>query len=226
MQMLFDSCIDPSEFRSAQAAVLLSHWNLDTRSGPRRMETVWLCIAIQYSRTIGAHRYEENSDTKLDEMAETPSKNSLKRLWWCCIIQDRSISLHFRRSVQIDQRDFDFSRRTVLGHADLSDEIDHSEVYSSIVKCHSITTLELHLRLWQSAISLLPLFFSSYDHGRRNQDSHHTTAELEEYDGFLQQWAAEASEGGEHQPSHVERSDSADHDIMSTFYDQAWLHYQ
>lgn len=177
--MLFDSSIDPCELRSARAAVLLSHWNPDICPGPRRMETVWLCIAIQHSKTIGAHRYEESPITEPNEITNEPSQNSLKRLWWCCIIRDRSISIYLRRNVQIDQRDFDFSSRRVLGHPDLSDEINHSKVYSSVSKRYSITILELHLRLWQRTISLVPLLFS-YDHWRHSQDSHEITTRLEE----------------------------------------------
>lgn len=81
-------------------------------------------------------------------MAESPQastrerklQNTLKRLWWCCFICDRVMSLTLRRNVKI--ANFNAMDSHVLGGNDLADEIHNSDVYDSSSKLFLAGILE------------------------------------------------------------------------------------
>ncbi|KAF4121751.1 Fungal specific transcription factor domain, partial [Geosmithia morbida] len=56
-------------------------------------------------------------------------QNTLKRLWWCCIIRGRTLGLLMRRPVQIMRAHFDFDENPTLELVGLADEFDKSRLY-------------------------------------------------------------------------------------------------
>lgn len=224
--MLFEFDTDPSELRSAQAALLLSHWSPDACPGQRRMDTVWLCIAIQYWKTILADGCDEYLDIESADADGTPSQNGLKRLWWCCIIRDRTISLYLRRNIQIDERDLCPVSQPTVAYADLADEIDHSQVYSSILKRDLVEVLGMHLKLYIGTTPLFSLLYPSLDVSKMSRVSCTSHASLEEYHRSLQRWADSALETSDKIWRGRGKIDDTDYDIISTFIDQAWLYYK
>ncbi|KAH8896922.1 hypothetical protein GQ53DRAFT_713747 [Thozetella sp. PMI_491] len=104
--MLFISCptlfsvlpqID--DIASAQGALMLTYHAPTTKS---TINSYWLSIAILHARKAGASQYS----TLVDDTVE---RKSMKRLWWCCILRDRIMSLGLRRQLQIDPAEFDFT---------------------------------------------------------------------------------------------------------------------
>jgi hypothetical protein len=68
------------------------------------------------------------------EPIEYKKQNAMKRLWWCCVIRDRLISLGMRRSIQISRAHFDVDANSGLAFPDLEDEMERSKVYNSETK--------------------------------------------------------------------------------------------
>lgn len=60
--------------------------------------------------------------------------NTLKRLWWCCIVCDRLLPLTSRQNIKITKANFNFSGCPPLGSADLAEESYNSDVYDSTTK--------------------------------------------------------------------------------------------
>lgn len=226
--MLFDAQTDPNTLNVAQAALLLSYWNPHDCPGQPRMDTVWLCIAIQHSKAVHADRYDCFKDTELIEDVDRTRQNSLKRLWWCCVIRDRTMSLCLRRHTQIDPHDFNPLTRSVLAYSDLSDDIDHSKFYSPTSKRNSVAALELLLTLCKHMTLLLPLIFSSCVISQMKIASppHDVAIDLENQETLLQDWAEMAVKAeGKFQQNHG-KDDDVHRDVISAFFDQTWLYYQ
>ncbi|KAL2206914.1 hypothetical protein CC79DRAFT_1358695 [Sarocladium strictum] len=106
----------------AQASLLLSFWTPPGRQ-PTGVtpNTSWLVNAVQYAYAHHAHLYQR---------WKTPSKDShdlrlWKRIWWCCIIRDRSLSLGLRRAPQITRHNFDFQNSEPLRWDDLYPRKNH-----------------------------------------------------------------------------------------------------
>ncbi len=92
-----------------------------------KINTFWLGIAIQFAKDAGAHRYYSRENLDPDK------RNKLKRLWWCCILRDRIISLGVRRPLQVSPADF-VSHQPPLSVHDLQSEVGRSKVYSPNTK--------------------------------------------------------------------------------------------
>ncbi|KAF5646956.1 n-terminal binuclear Zn cluster-containing protein [Fusarium tjaetaba] len=91
-KLLYVFDIEPSTVDLARGALLLTFLPVSLGSDHPTPNSVWLTRAIKYAESLGASHaeYIGGADT-----------GSLKRLWWCCILRDRSISLGQRRCVQI-----------------------------------------------------------------------------------------------------------------------------
>lgn len=154
-QMLYNYSSTENHLLLSQAALLLTHGCPDVIPDQGKpTNTAWLQVAIGHARAISADAYDdansEEGETTRDEEVYHDSL-CLKRLWWCCIIRDRIITLCFRQPIQICQADFDFVKKNPLGLADLKGDMDGVEAYSVQSKnvIVSITTLlaELCVRL-------------------------------------------------------------------------------
>lgn len=102
----------------SQAALLLSFWYPMSGTGPQKPNSLWLSIAIHHARCLGADEAWEHRDVP----AQSEESHLLRRLWWCCVIRDRVVSLGFRQRLQITRVP------PVLLLSDFENEINHSEV--------------------------------------------------------------------------------------------------
>ncbi|KAF6520637.1 hypothetical protein HZS61_014895 [Fusarium oxysporum f. sp. conglutinans] len=147
--LLYDFSVEKSCIAIAQASLLLAHTHLIPRciAGNKPLGSIWLGIAISYARVAKAHCYSSLRPNKDTEVAKVQKlRNTLKRLWWCCIICDRLLPLTSRQSIKITPSNFSFSC-SKLGSADLCDELYNSDVYDS-------TTKTLHAELLSRLVDL------------------------------------------------------------------------
>ncbi|KAL4948931.1 fungal-specific transcription factor domain-containing protein [Aspergillus filifer] len=143
---LYESGIEKDRLVISQACLLLTYYTTDAE---RSSNSRWLRIAIRYAKKERAHLYGQlpEGPTVLGVGRET---SDLKRLWWCCMIRDRIISLGMRRPIQITPDDFDH-HQPGLSFQDLEDECLSSEVYPPEAKvalcrvlaslCHLVVTV-------------------------------------------------------------------------------------
>ncbi|KAF5640803.1 fungal specific transcription factor factor domain protein [Fusarium sp. NRRL 52700] len=135
-KMLFDFNVELSPLVLSQVALLLSFWYPDSKTGPEMPNTLWLSIAIHHARCLGAH------EAWRDQYSSTQSDKSqlLRRLWWCCVIRDRVLSLGLRRRLQIAKVP------PVLLPSDFENEIKQSEVIHPENKRRLV---RIHIRLME-----------------------------------------------------------------------------
>lgn len=119
--------------------------------------TVWLSIAIQNAKNAEAPYYA--TLPSVSTPAEAKRNNTLKRLWWCCVIRDRVLPLGLRRGIQITRAHFDFEKYRPLGLMDLDDEIHRSVVYNADAKRELIRILAHVLDLCVILTDVLLLVF-------------------------------------------------------------------
>ena len=122
----------------------------------KKINTFWLGVSIQSAKDADAHRYHV-----LRSLSEE-RRNTLKRLWWCCILRDRILPLGVRRSVHITSTDFDF-KQTTLTQEDLESEIGRSRVYDASTKRSLAQLLEMLCELAVSLTDVIMLVYPSSD---------------------------------------------------------------
>ncbi|GES64570.1 hypothetical protein ATEIFO6365_0009005900 [Aspergillus terreus] len=118
-KLLYESGAETDPLTIAQTTLLLSYYTTDSETSTN---STWLEIAIESAKEGNAHIYYS---------VPSPSgtnSTDLKRVWWCCLIRDRLISLGMRRPIQITPDEYDLPQQG-LTFADLEDEAFHSEVY-------------------------------------------------------------------------------------------------
>lgn len=124
------------DISTAQGALMLTYHAPNMKD---RTNSFWMSTAIHFSRNANAHRYYDLEDHKTAyKLSAKPSvaiqrRTYLKRLWWCCVLRDKVMSLGMRRPMLINPADFDVVRPGLNEH-DCSDEISGSSVYSSATK--------------------------------------------------------------------------------------------
>lgn len=117
-----------------------------------QINTYWLGIAIHLAKAEGADRYSTHA------ARDSTRHNQLKRLWWCCMIRDRTMSLGLRRSISI----FSASSDKIwppLTDDDLSDESGRSCVCSASVKVKLIRSLSALCSLCAVLTDILQLLY-------------------------------------------------------------------
>ncbi|KAL4867675.1 fungal-specific transcription factor domain-containing protein [Aspergillus spectabilis] len=119
---LYETGIEKDRLAISQASLLLTYYTTDAE---RSTNSRWLRIAIRHAKKERAHLYYHLQTNR--------KTTDLKRLWWCCMIRDRIISLGMRRPIQITREEFDF-HQLGLSFQDLEDECLHSEVYTPDTK--------------------------------------------------------------------------------------------
>lgn len=160
-KLLYDFESESSMVYLAQAALLLSQWAPNFTHAFKKANSSWLSAAIQHAKNAEAHHYSALSDDISSSMSPTQLKkqNTLKRLWWSCVIRDRILPLGFRRSLKITTSHFDFSAHPGLGYADLAEEIEHSRVYNAETKVQLIQLLSQIVELCSILTDLIMLVF-------------------------------------------------------------------
>lgn len=156
-KLLYDLETESSPLAISQTALLLSFWS---PSSTRKANTSWLSLAIQHAKSAEAHHYAAmpvfSSHT---HPLQHRKQNILKRLWWCCIIRDRTLGLLMRRPIQITRAHFDFDANPVLGFSDLGDEFERSKVYNSGTKRSLAEILAQVIELYVVLTEILMLVF-------------------------------------------------------------------
>jgi hypothetical protein len=159
-KLLSDLEVESSHIAIAQASVLLSTASV---SSSGRLNTTWLNHAIENAMLAEAHLYSTLSS------ASNPRKRRiLKRLWWCCIIRDRSMALLLKRPVHIYGKQFNLSKDP-LGIDDLQDEFDRSRVYSPYTKWKLARILSQLAQLCIKMTDLLTFLSPGYLKSRMSQ---------------------------------------------------------
>lgn len=131
---------------------MLSFWVSPQNQEGRSLNTTWLVLAIQHAKDAGAHRY-----ASVPASYSARRNGQLKRLWWCCIIRDRILSLGLRRELQITRSTFDFDSSPALDVHDLSGETHQSRVYDAETKTTLIQLAAYFFRLCVILTDLLSL---------------------------------------------------------------------
>lgn len=160
-KLLYDFESESSMVYLAQAALLLSQWAPNFTHAFKKANSSWLSAAIQHAKNAEAHHYSALSEDISSSMSPTQLKkqNTLKRLWWSCVIRDRILPLGFRRSLKITTSHFDFSAHSGLGYADLAEEVERSRVYNAETKVQLIQLLSQIVELCSILTDLIMLVF-------------------------------------------------------------------
>lgn len=141
-KLLHDLEAEGSPLALAQASLLLSYWS---PKSTKRPSTTWLSLAIKHARDAEAHCYAKLSDpAPAAGSPEDRKLNSLKRIWWCCIVRDRLLGLITRRPTQIPRSHFNIDKYPALSHFDLIDEVDKSRVCAPDTK-RELIDMMVHL---------------------------------------------------------------------------------
>lgn len=143
--------VDRDPISTAQGTLLMTY-NSSMRSH-RNINTFWLGVAIHFSKEADAHRYHHLLNIT------TEKRNVLKKLWWCCILRDRILSLGVRRPLQITSEEFNFNEVALLSEEDFEKEIGHSKVYDASSKR---SLVHLLLALCDLAVSLTDVIMTVY----------------------------------------------------------------
>ncbi|KAL2832950.1 fungal-specific transcription factor domain-containing protein [Aspergillus cavernicola] len=155
---LHESGIEKDRLVTSQASLLLTYYTTDTELATNSR---WLRIAIRHAKKERAHLYP-----RLPQLESGRKSSDLKRLWWCCMIRDRIISLGMRRPIQITPEDFDL-HQPGLSLQDLEEESFHSEVYTPDTKlalcrvlaslCHLVVAVTDLIMLVYPTMQNMPL---------------------------------------------------------------------
>ncbi|KIW00945.1 uncharacterized protein PV09_07471 [Verruconis gallopava] len=157
---MFDLGVEMDSLAIAQGSLLLTYY---TPLEDPRAHSYWLSIAIQHSKLVHAHDYRT--------YAQFPAERTvpLKRLWWCCIVRDRSLSLGLRRPLQISKAAVD-PMPPPLSEQDIAAEMSNSRIYSTASKQDLLQTfnklcmlsiyltdaIEIMYPTWEACSSTLP----------------------------------------------------------------------
>lgn len=125
-KLLYDFGSESSPLAIAQASLLLTFTSLSASGKPNMS---WLSIAIENAKLAQAHLYASLPASSIPP----EDRNLLKRVWWCCILRDRSTGLLMRRPILITKYHFDFASDP-LCVTDLEDEFERSRVYAPETK--------------------------------------------------------------------------------------------
>ncbi|KAL4860347.1 fungal-specific transcription factor domain-containing protein [Aspergillus spectabilis] len=151
-QRFYSSGVEMDSFVISQACLLLAYY---TTAADPSTNSRWLRIAIQHAKRVRANLYYCAAHTDSEAGRK---KSELKRLWWCCIIRDRIISLGMRRPIQITRNEFDF-HQPGLSSQDLKEECAYSEVYPSQIKVALCCILESLCYLVVAVTDLIMLVY-------------------------------------------------------------------
>lgn len=156
-ELLLMNDVEKNTVARAQTSLLLS---LQSTIEDQTLNSAWLTRAIQYARLANAHTYYR-------DIPETEPYLEKKKLWWCCILRDRMITIGVRREIQVTHDGFDFDQAG-LEENDFIEEKDISEVYSSNNKTILARIIAAQCEL---AVSQTPTLMAAYrfEHGQQSE---------------------------------------------------------
>ncbi|CRK20361.1 hypothetical protein BN1708_012826 [Verticillium longisporum] len=167
---LFDAGPEAPPAVSARAALLLTMWCPPPSVQRNRTNTAWLSFAIHQARCAKAHlAWDIELAVKSSDSSSQRNLHDiqmLKRLWWCCIIRDRFLSIGMRRSMQIP------TAYPVLKPSDFENELTHSEVHTGESR-RRLLEIYVHLMCLCNILKdLLPPVTDTNESSCRVQESH------------------------------------------------------
>lgn len=156
-KLLYDLESESSPLAISQSALLLSYWS---PTSTRKPNTAWLSLAIQHAKSAEAHHYAAMPVFSAStHPLQRRKQNILKRLWWCCIIRDRTLGLLMRRPINITRAHFDFDANPILGFRDIANEFDRSKVYNADTKRCLAEVLAQLIELYVVLTDILMMVF-------------------------------------------------------------------
>ncbi|KAL5041110.1 fungal-specific transcription factor domain-containing protein [Aspergillus fruticulosus] len=113
-----------------QGSLLLSLCSTPQIENP--INSLWLSIAIQHARSMGAHRLTPQEETgTATELSHDWLE--LKRLWWACLVRDRLLALGYRRPLQISEDKLE-ADLAIISSEEVCGNLAQSEVHPSPVR--------------------------------------------------------------------------------------------
>ncbi|KAH0835261.1 hypothetical protein FOPE_03894 [Fonsecaea pedrosoi] len=153
---LYDFRTEEDPLAIAQGSLMLSL--IAPTDSMHQDNTLWLNIAIQYTKVLRGYR----SPVKANQSSAWP--NGAQRLWHCCLIRDRILSLGMRRPLQIRPESYDAS--TAFERVPEGVATGKGEYMGSLI--HDVDTerylAKIHFACVQFAIMLTDLLMMVYPH--------------------------------------------------------------
>ncbi|OAG44057.1 hypothetical protein AYO21_01514 [Fonsecaea monophora] len=149
--LLYDLGWEDDPITITQGALILSL--ISSNNDMAKGNSFWLMTAVRYA--TAARPSPGNTHN-------TAGQDLWTRLWWCCIIRDRLISLGSRRPLHVTLDTFNPVRLPALTLADLESDRDGSLVYDQTTQKH---LARFFLRQLQLAIALSKLLTLIYPPG-------------------------------------------------------------
>lgn len=232
-KLLYDFDTETSLIDLSQTALLLSFWATNWSLASKKLNSTWLGIAIQNARNSDAHLYAVKPAFSIStDPIQHKKQNTLKRLWWCCVIRDRILALGVRRTLQICRAHFDIDANTGLGYTDLADEIDRSRVYNAETKRYLIEIFVQLGELCSVLTDVVTLVFPLDDvPGWGRQMGSEGAAKLNECKAALRRWYKGASLrfpmfGGGSAPRMTNTNNNHfQHDSVILYTNLMYMHY-
>lgn len=229
-KLLYDMESESSPLSIAQAALLLSYWSPSTTRTP---STSWLSLAIQNAKAVEAHHYAAMPVFSAStHPMQHRKQNILKKVWWCCIIRDRTLGLLMRRPIQITKAHFDFDSNPVLGFSDLEDEFEKSRVYNPGTKKSLAEILAQVVELYVTLTDILLLVFPLDDTPGWGREMHPDDASrIDECKTSLRRWYKAATMrfplfgGGPISRSTTDHRNEFQHDSVILYTNLMYMYY-
>lgn len=127
---MYDFGTESSRVELSKASLLLSYWCQGFSGG--QPSSTWLTSAIHHAKHTDAHLQAALPVVSRSlRPALWKRQNALRRLWWCCIVQDRLLALSFGTCLRITSLDFEVKECTRLKSFDLEENAASSNTYSN-----------------------------------------------------------------------------------------------
>ncbi|KAL5600654.1 hypothetical protein FOVSG1_008466 [Fusarium oxysporum f. sp. vasinfectum] len=228
-KLLYSSQMQTDRILMAQAALLLTYWSCSLNSSEKQPNSIWLGRAISHAKVLGADKCADipkgvghaSSQQRLHD-------NRLRRIWWCCIIRDRIISLCVRRHLQISRDHLDNHATTTISYDTLSGENDRSHVYDVDTKSSLITLMLTMTDLCLCLSDILTVVHPAKDFTVSDaRDSTRRILQIYECKKGLENWCARAVASSsimaitEHDGQQVDMPKSS----VLMFANMIWIYY-
>ncbi|RKK27777.1 hypothetical protein BFJ66_g16036 [Fusarium oxysporum f. sp. cepae] len=228
-KLLYSSQMHTDHILMAQAALLLTYWSSSLNSSEKQPNSIWLGRAISHAKALGADKCADvpkgvgqaSSQQRLHD-------NRLRRIWWCCIIRDRIISLCVRRHLQISRDHLDNHATTTISYDTLSGENDRSHVYDVDTKSSLITLMLTMTDLCLCLSDILTVVHPAKDFTVSDaRDSTRRILQIYECKKGLENWCAKAVASSsimaitEHDGRQVDMPKSS----VLMFANMIWIYY-
>lgn len=204
----------------AQSALLLTHRCSSSGHGEKKANSIWLARAIQHAKILKANECTS---------ALLQNQNTLRRIWFSCILRDRILSLCLRRKVQISPGCLNRHAHYAMSYNDFSDEIQRSRVYEADSKRSLITMMLLMADLCFCLSNILTVAHSVRDATEpQSHGSSRKTMQIWECKKDLETWFMKAVSSSpvlaSTQPGH--QQDDRPRGSILMFAHLVWVYYQ